>query len=111
EDRQGAKEMARLAAPAPADLEVLAIDLLVRVDRALPDVGVVPGDDISSADPGEVQAFGNRGRGAGGLEHDVRAFTMGRVEHGLPPGLVRREPEVQGDVGAHLAGKREPAIR
>ena len=35
---------ARLAAPAAPDLEVLAVDLLVRVDRAGPDVGVVPGD-------------------------------------------------------------------
>src|SRR4051812_36903662 len=48
-DAQRAHEVRHLAAPAAADLEMLAVDLLVDVDRARSGVGVVPGDHIAAA--------------------------------------------------------------
>ena len=109
QDREGAEEVARLAAPAAADLEVLAVDLPVRVDLAVADVGVVPGDDVAPADAREIQSLGDGRGGAGGFDHDVRAFAVGRVEHGLAPAVGRRGLEIERDVGAHLAREREPA--
>ena len=49
EDAQRADEVADLAAPASADLEVLAVDLPVDVDRARAGVGVVAGNHVAAA--------------------------------------------------------------
>jgi hypothetical protein len=49
QERQRAQEVPGLAAPAAADLEVLAVDVLVRVDRARPDVGVMTRHHVAAA--------------------------------------------------------------
>src|SRR5689334_10135232 len=49
EHSQRAYVVTHLTAPAAANLEVLAVDLLVDVDRARAGVGVVAGDDIAAA--------------------------------------------------------------
>src|SRR5438094_88778 len=49
EDPQRAHEMADFAAPAAANLEMLAVDLPVHVDRARARVGVVTSDDVAPA--------------------------------------------------------------
>src|SRR6187401_507473 len=49
EQRQRAQEMARLAAPAAADLEMLAIDVPVRVHAGWPDIRVMAGNDVAPA--------------------------------------------------------------
>ena len=49
QDRERLEEVPGLAPPAAADLEVLAIDVLMRVDGARTDVGVVAGDDVAAA--------------------------------------------------------------
>src|SRR5688572_4009464 len=49
EHRQRTKEMPRLAAPAAADLEMLAVDVLVNVDRGVANVRVMAGHDVASA--------------------------------------------------------------
>src|SRR5262249_32023782 len=68
-----AEKMARLTAPAAADVEVLAIDVLVRVDRAVAGVRVVAGDDIRAAVAREAHALLERARRSGRLDDDVRA--------------------------------------
>src|SRR4029453_11985502 len=57
EERERAQEVAGLAPPAAADLGVLAIDLMVRVDRARADVGVVAGDNVAAAVATERESF------------------------------------------------------
>src|SRR3954452_8453510 len=90
EHRERAQEMARLAAPAAPDLQVLAVDLMVRVDRRGADVGVMARDHVPAADPRQVEAFRNRGCRAGDLEDNVGAFAVGCVEDQLASFLRRR---------------------
>src|SRR5690606_27441566 len=46
EKGEGPEKVSRLAPPAAADLEVLAIDLAMRVDGAVAHVGVMAGDHV-----------------------------------------------------------------
>src|SRR5687768_7110017 len=76
EQRQRAQEMARLAAPAATNLEMLAVDVLMTVDGRRSDVGVVPGDDVAAAVADEGEPLFERARRAGRLDHDVDALAM-----------------------------------
>ena len=69
---------------------MLAVDVLMRVDRARADVGVVAGNDVAAAVADERHAFLDGARRAGGFDHDVGAFAVGPVADRLEPLRGRR---------------------
>src|SRR5262245_32976637 len=85
EDGQRAEEVPRFAAPAAADLEMLPVDLVMRVDGRRADVRVVAGNHVSPADSREVETLGNGGGRAGRLEDGVRPFAVRGIHDGLTP--------------------------
>src|SRR4029078_10876990 len=74
---QRAQKVPRLASPASANLEVLAVDLPVRVDRGRPDVGVVSRNHVTSAITNQIQPFPDPPGRPGGLDDDVEPFAVG----------------------------------
>src|SRR5687768_15304849 len=84
-----AQEVADFAAPASANLQVLAVDVLVRVDRAVADVRVVSRDDVRAPVARQPNALLERARGARGLDDDVSAEPVGELQNAGVP-LVRR---------------------
>ena len=55
---------------------MLAVDLLMRVDRARAGIGVMPGDDVAAAVAGESQTFFEGARGARSFDDDVGALAV-----------------------------------
>src|SRR5688572_32688382 len=109
EERERAQKVSGVAAPAAADLQMLAVDLPVRVDGARPDVGVVAGDDVAAAVAHEIQSFFDGARRAGCLDGDVYAFSMRSREHCFESRIRRRRVEIEDLVRSHLAREREAA--
>ena len=100
-------ENAGLAAPATANLETLAVDVLVRVDGARTNIGVVPGDDVAAAVANERYAFLYGPSRTGGFDDDIDALAAGALADRLQPFLRRRRAERKDLVGAHLAREGE----
>src|SRR4029079_5609262 len=73
---QRAKEVSWFTSPAPADVQVFAVDRLMHVDRARSGVRVVASDDVSAAITRQAGAFLERTRRSRGLDDNVNAFTM-----------------------------------
>src|SRR5262249_57592097 len=99
EHREGAEEMARLAAPAAHDLQVLAVDLTVGVDRAVADVGVVPRDDVAPAHTEQFEPFRDGGGRARRLDDDVSAFAVRGGGDDVAPAGRRGAADVAREVG------------
>src|SRR4029453_17329206 len=60
QNRERPQEVPRFAAPAPVNVEMLAVDLPVRVDRTDAGIGVMPGDHISATVTRQVQPLSDR---------------------------------------------------
>ena len=103
EDRERAQEMAGLAAPAAANLEVLAVDVLVRVDRGRPDVGVVAGDHVAAAVAHEVEPSSTARADPAASMTTSKPFAVGERVHRVAPLFGRGRVEVEDVVGAHPA--------
>src|SRR4051794_39219483 len=73
EHAQRADEVRQLAAPAAANLEMLAVDLLVDVDRARAGVGVVPGDHVAAAVADQIERLFDGARRTGRFDGHVDA--------------------------------------
>ena len=84
---------------------MLAVDLLVHVDRAGPGVGVVAGDDVASAVADQIQRLFDRARRSGRFDGDVDAEAAGEVAHDLRALALLRALNVDDMIGAH--GGRE----
>ena len=111
EHTQRPHKVADLAAPAAADLQVLAIDLLVHVHRTRSSVGVVPGDDVSAAVANQVERFFDRTSRAGSFDGDVDTEAGREVARSARVAARRRAGDVDDDVCAHCGGKRQPIRR
>src|SRR3954466_16365143 len=83
EDAQRAHEMRHLAAPAAANLEMLAVGLLVHVDRARAGVGVVAGDHVTAAVADQVERLFDGARRAGRFDGHVDTDAAGQRPHDL----------------------------
>src|SRR5436190_4571048 len=60
EDKERTDEMAHLAAPAPTDFEMLAVDLLVDIDGARAGVGVMAANDVAAAVTDQIERLFHR---------------------------------------------------
>src|SRR5947207_5307131 len=81
EKTQRANEVSHLAAPAAPNLQMLAVDLLVNVDRARPGIGVMTGDHIAAAVADEGRRFLDGARRSGGLDGHVDAHAARQLEN------------------------------
>src|SRR2546425_7874311 len=105
EDAQGAHEVAYLAAPTAANLEMLPVDLLVDVDRAWTCIGVVAGDDVAAAVANEVERLLDRACRSCRFDRHVDAGAVRETDDLLSPRRLGRLLQVDRDVGAHPARK------
>ena len=81
---------------------MLAVDVLVRVDRAVPGVGVVAGDDVRAAVARHAQSLFERARRPGRLHHHVRAHAVRQLHHLLPARLRLCRINIYDVVGPHV---------
>jgi hypothetical protein len=70
---------ARRRCPTSPDVEVLLVQIQVRVEHRVPDIGVLPDDHIPPCVPGQPHAFRDRCRHSGRLDRDVCATSAGRL--------------------------------
>ena len=91
-DRHGAVKVREVRAPAAAQLDVLAVDLPVRVDADIAVVRVVAADHDPSPIAHEIERLGHRLGSPRCLDHDVDAEPAGDVTDRLQPvGRVDRQ--------------------
>src|SRR6185503_5660990 len=96
-------------APAALELDMLAIELPVRVDLDRPIVRVVSADDHAAAVADDVEALGDRGRGTTCFDDDVYPPTSRERANGGESVLGRNvEPERRRR--AHFLGVLEPIV-
>ena len=81
---------------------MFAVDVLMRVDGARTDVGVVARDDVAAAVANERDTFLDGPSRTGGFDHDIDALSAGALANRLQPFLRRRRAECKHLVGAHL---------
>ena len=111
EHAQRPHKVADLAAPAAADLQVLAIDLLVDVHRTRSSVGVVPGDYVPATVANQIERFFDRAGRAGSFNCDVDAKAGREAANLLVSLLDRRAGDVDDHVRTHRGGERQPIRR
>ena len=76
---EGAVEMGEVAAPASADVEVLAVEIGVGVEGGVAGVGVLADDDDAAGVAGELHGLGDGLGRAGGFDDHVGAASGGVV--------------------------------
>jgi hypothetical protein len=111
EHAQRPQEMRRLAAPATANLEVLAVDVLMRIDGARPGVGIVAGHDVPAAITRQRQPFLDRASRACRFDYDVDPFAVRQRLDRFQPLTGRQGRHIVNVVRAHRARKIEPRGR
>src|SRR5688500_11966938 len=97
-------EVRKVRAPAPMNLEVLPVHLLMWLNKGRTGVRVLPAHNDTAAVSDEVERLRDGFRRAGCLDDDVRATFTGQLPH-QREALRVRNLEVNDGGGAHAFGK------
>jgi hypothetical protein len=111
DDRDGTVEVREVAAPAPTHVEVLAIQVGVRVERDVAVIGVLPDDDDAAGVARAAHRRDDGGRCAGRFEDDVGTAATTARPHPFDLLGSGRRREVEHGVDAERRCRREPRRR
>jgi hypothetical protein len=103
ENCERTQEVAGLTPPAPSNLEMLPVDLPMRIDRRGPDVRVVSRNHVTTAITHQIETLFNGPCRTSRFDDDVEAFAVGVGARRVETFCRGRRPEVVDLVGTHAA--------